>query len=47
MDFINFLLNKKENKEQPKKPKFGGGKGMFKINPGFDEPLDDFKEYMN
>jgi uncharacterized protein DUF2281 len=48
-DFIDFLLTKaKKNKEIPHKPspKFGSGKGMFIIGPDFDEPLDDFKDYM-
>jgi hypothetical protein len=27
-------------------PKFGSCKGMFEMAPDFDEPLDDFKEYM-
>ncbi len=26
--------------------KAGSGKGMFTIMPGFDDPLEDFKEYM-
>jgi hypothetical protein len=49
-DFIEFLLNKaKKNKPEKNKPKpvFGSGKGMFKINPGFNEPLDDHKDYMS
>lgn len=25
---------------------FGGAKGMFVMSPDFDEPLEDFKEYM-
>ena len=48
-DFIDFLLTKaKKNKETSHKPspKFGSGKGMFIIGPDFDEPLDDFKDYM-
>ena len=47
LDFIDFLLNKKKENNNPPKPKFGSGKGMFKMNPGFDDPLDDFKEYMH
>ena len=45
-DFIDFLSNKKKREENKKKPVFGSGKGMFKMDPDFDEPLDDFKEYM-
>ena len=28
------------------RPKFGSAKGLIKINDDFDEPLEDFKEYM-
>ncbi len=45
-DFIDFLLSKKQPPKKNKKPEFGSAKGMFVILPGFDEPLDDFKEYM-
>ena len=49
-DFIDFLLSKeikdKKNTSIPK-PKFGSAKGMFKMNDDFDEPLEDFKDYMN
>ena len=49
-DFIDFLISKaKEEKTIAYKPKpiFGSGKGMFKMKPDFDEPLEDFKDYMN
>ena len=46
MDFIDFLTNKKNRDKTPKKPKFGSAKGMFEMSPDFDDPLDDFKEYM-
>jgi len=29
-----------------KRPKFGSAKGLFTIKPGFDDALEDFKEYM-
>ena len=49
-DFIDFLVSKAQkdnaNANNPI-PKFGSGKGMFKMKPDFDEPLEDFKEYMN
>jgi hypothetical protein len=33
--------------EKPKiTPKFGCAKGMFKMSDDFDEPLEDFKDYM-
>jgi hypothetical protein len=46
-DFIDFLLQKSKKNQSRRKPVFGSGKGMFKMKPGFDEPLDDFKEYMH
>ncbi len=45
-DFIEFLHLKAGKTKNKRKPTFGSGKGMFIIKPGFDEPLDDFKEYM-
>jgi hypothetical protein len=45
-DFIDFLISKKKKTVKAKKPKFGYAKGQFKMSPDFDEPLDDFKEYM-
>ena len=48
-DYIAFLIAQfeKENIGKPKpKPVFGSGKGMFIMAPDFDEPLEDFKEYM-
>lgn len=48
-DYIAFLLAKadteNEGKEKPK-PVFGSGKGMFIMSPDFDDPLEDFKDYM-
>ncbi|MEO8148760.1 MAG: DUF2281 domain-containing protein [Bacteroidia bacterium] len=45
-DFIDFLLTKTEkNKTPKKKAKFGSAKGMLKMKKGFDEPLEDFKNY--
>jgi hypothetical protein len=49
IDFIDFLLkkNRKNNKNKKSKtPRFGSRKGMFEMAPDFDEPLEDFKEYM-
>ena len=45
-DFIDFLTSKNKAKAKTGKPKFGSGKGMFILKPDFDEPLEDFKEYM-
>lgn len=49
-DFIDALVGKAiKNKEIPSMPKptFGSGKGIFKVSPDFDEPLEDFKDYMS
>jgi len=32
--------------QTPKKPKFGFGKFKVEISEDFDEPLDDFKDYI-
>ena len=45
-DFVDFLSSKRKKISDKKKPIFGSGKGMFVMKPGFDEPLEDFKEYM-
>ncbi len=45
-DFIDFLATKAKKKHKKVKPQFGSGKDMFSMKADFDEPLDDFKEYM-
>jgi len=46
-DFIDFLLAKISKADDSKnKPVFGSEKGMFIVKPDFDEPLEDFKDYM-
>jgi hypothetical protein len=46
-DFIEFLIEKSKKKNQKTiKPQFGALKGKIKMSKDFDEPLDDFKEYM-
>jgi len=46
-DFIDFLKSKTESKGKAKpKRKAGLAKGLIKMKEDFDEPLDDFKEYM-
>lgn len=45
-DFIDFLTTKAKKKQKKVKPRFGSGKDMFVMKPDFDQPLDDFKEYM-
>ena len=45
-DFIDFLLSKRKREIKKKTPKFGCAKGQIYLSPDFDEPLDDFKDYM-
>ena len=45
-DFVDFLLSKKKKDTKSKKPVFGCAKGEIYISQDFDEPLEDFKEYM-
>ena len=45
-DFIEFLKAKAKKSNPIKQRKFGAAKGFFKVHDDFDEPLEDFKEYM-
>jgi hypothetical protein len=46
-DFVDFLMTKNKIKiEEKKQPKFGSAKGKIYMSPDFDEPLEDFKDYM-
>jgi hypothetical protein len=45
-DFVAFLKQKSEEKPIIKERKPGKAKGFFRLEADFDEPLDDFKEYM-
>ncbi|MEP7141372.1 MAG: DUF2281 domain-containing protein [Ferruginibacter sp.] len=44
--FVDAILEKREEENTVNKAKAGSGKGMFSIIADFDEPLSDFKEYM-
>ncbi len=48
LSFLDYLLIKQNVDEKSTKriPKFGCAKGTFKMSDDFDEPLEDFKEYM-
>jgi hypothetical protein len=48
IDFVDFLSSKKKNVENSMKKKrvFGYAKDSIFIKSEFDEPLEDFKEYM-
>ena len=45
-DFVDFLFTKLKKELKEKKPMFGCAKGRFKMSSDFDDPIDDFKEYM-
>ena len=51
-DFIDFMLSKKEKDNKPgessgkKERQFGILKGKVWMSKDFDEPLEDFKDYM-
>lgn len=45
-DFVAFLKQKSKTKKVIDKRVFGYAKGAFEMSDDFDEPLDDFKEYM-
>ena len=47
-DFVQFLLekSKKHEKNRQKERTAGLAKGMIKMKHGFEDPLEDFKEYM-
>ena len=48
IDFVDFLKSKKihSGKKEKNKIIFGYAKDSVTIKPNFDEPLDEFKEYM-
>lgn len=46
-DFIDFLATKAKQEQNKNKPVFGSGKDMFIMKPDFDQPLEDFTEYMD
>ena len=49
LDFIEYLslkYKKQIQKQSHKIPTFGSCQGLFIIPDDFDEPLEDFKEYM-
>ena len=48
LDYMDSILLRrlKQKNRFEKHPKAGCMKGTFKMSPDFDEPLDDFKEYM-
>ena len=45
-DFIQFLKTKTKDGQPVKQRQFGAAKGFFVMHDDFDEPLEDFKDYM-
>jgi hypothetical protein len=47
-DYLDFLVSKRlhKRKQTNQHPKAGCMKGTFTMSADYDEPLDDFKEYM-
>jgi len=45
-DFVDFLIARRKTKVPNRTPKFGSGKGRIQLSNDFDEPLEDFKDYM-
>jgi len=45
-DFIDYLVSKKRKNKSKKVRQAGFLKGKIKMSSDFDEPLDDFKDYM-
>lgn len=47
MDFIEFLTQKYRSAKKGKViPQYGSLKGTFTMSDNFDEPLEEFKDYM-
>jgi len=46
MEFIEFLYQKNKSSKQNKHPKAGFLKGKIIVGNDFNDPLDDFKEYI-
>lgn len=44
--FIDILKDKSNKTVKIKERKFGCAKGMIVLHDDFDEPLEDFKEYL-
>lgn len=45
-DFIKALKSKARKENTLKQRKFGAAKGFFKVHENFDDPIEDFKDYM-
>ena len=45
-DFVAFIKQKHQPKKKIKERQIGGLKGAFVMSPDFDEPMEEFKDYM-
>ena len=45
-DFVEFLKQKSKTKSNLNSREFGFAKGKIKLSSDFDQPLDEFKNYM-
>lgn len=45
-DFVSSLKKKSKESKRLKERQFGYAKDFFKMAADFDEPLEDFKDYM-
>jgi hypothetical protein len=45
-NFVEFLKNKSKSKPKLKAREFGFAKGKIILSSDFDEPLDEFKDYI-
>jgi len=45
--YMEFLIQKHQSNMKKTHPKAGCMKGTFKMSDDFNEPIDDFKEYMS
>jgi len=45
-DFVEFLKKKSKTKSKLKSREFGFTKGKIKLSDDFDEPLNEFKNYI-
>ncbi len=46
VDFVEFLKKKSRAKSKLKMREFGFAKGKIKLSADFDEPLDEFKNFI-
>lgn len=46
VNYIDLLLSRGKKDKSKNLTKFGVAKGSIYTSPNFDEPVDDFKDYM-